>query len=76
MVKRSLELLGAMSPAATKVSPWTWGSTTFHLQHGTCRFGDDEGRSVIPTSDGGYLIAGFKANQPYLIKTNEEGLLQ
>ncbi|MFH0901128.1 MAG: GMC family oxidoreductase [Pseudomonadota bacterium] len=47
MVKRGIAILEAMKPAPRKVTPWTWGSTTYHLQHGTCRFGTDSTRSVL-----------------------------
>jgi choline dehydrogenase-like flavoprotein len=47
MVKRGMEIFRAMRPAPKRVSAWTWGTTTFHLQHGTCRFGDDPSRSVL-----------------------------
>jgi choline dehydrogenase-like flavoprotein len=47
MVKKGIEIFRAMRPAPTRVTAWTWGTTTFHLQHGTCRFGDDPSRSVL-----------------------------
>jgi choline dehydrogenase-like flavoprotein len=47
MVRRGMSILEAMKPAPKKVSAWTWGSTTFHLQHGTCRFGKDPATSVL-----------------------------
>jgi choline dehydrogenase-like flavoprotein len=47
MVKRGMEIFRALRPAPKSVSAWTWGTTTFHLQHGTCRFGDDPSRSVL-----------------------------
>lgn len=47
MVRRGLDLLEAIRPAAEKVVPWTWANTTYHLQHGTCRFGRDPQRSVL-----------------------------
>ncbi len=47
MTRRGLEILKAMEPKAKKVEAWTWGSTTFHLQQGTCRFGDDPAKSVL-----------------------------
>lgn len=47
MMKRGLEVLAAVKPTAREVKAWTWGSTTFHLQHGTCRFGRDPTRSVL-----------------------------
>jgi len=47
MVNRGIELLKAMRPAPKQVTAWTWGTTTYHLQHGTCRFGDDPERSVL-----------------------------
>ncbi len=50
MTRRGLDILSAMRPEATSVKPWTWGSTTFHLQHGTCRFGTDPSRSVLDPS--------------------------
>jgi choline dehydrogenase-like flavoprotein len=45
-----MDILEAMKPAPKKVYPWTWASTTFHLQHGTCRFGVDPSRSVLDPS--------------------------
>jgi choline dehydrogenase-like flavoprotein len=47
MVRRGLNILEAMKPRAKQVKPWTWVGTTYHLQHGTCRFGDDPTRSVL-----------------------------
>ncbi len=47
MVKRGMDILKAMQPAPQRVYPWTWGSTTFHLQHGTCRFGNNPSLSVL-----------------------------
>jgi choline dehydrogenase-like flavoprotein len=47
MTRRGLDILAAIEPHAQNVQEWTWGSTTFHLQHGTCRFGDDPSRSVL-----------------------------
>ncbi len=47
MVRRGLEVFRAMQPAPRTASGWTWGTTTFHLQHGTCRFGTDPARSVL-----------------------------
>jgi len=47
MVRRGLDVLEAMQPRPVKVYPWAWANTTYHLQHGTCRFGDDPGRSVL-----------------------------
>jgi choline dehydrogenase-like flavoprotein len=46
-VRRGMDILEAMRPAAKKVWPFTWSSTTYHLQHGTCRFGSDPSRSVL-----------------------------
>jgi choline dehydrogenase-like flavoprotein len=50
MVARGLDMLKAMSPKAARVYPWTWHSTTYHLQQGTCRFGNDPSRSVLDKS--------------------------
>ncbi|NOZ86984.1 MAG: GMC family oxidoreductase [Deltaproteobacteria bacterium] len=50
MTSRGLEVLKAMKPAAKKVYPWTWASTTMHLQQGTCRFGKDPDKSVLDPS--------------------------
>jgi choline dehydrogenase-like flavoprotein len=47
MVRKGLDILEAVKPQAKKVTPWTWASTTYHLQHGTCRFGDDPEKSVL-----------------------------
>jgi choline dehydrogenase-like flavoprotein len=47
MTRRGLEILDAVEPKAKSVKAWTWGSTTYHLQHGTCRFGKDPSRSVL-----------------------------
>ncbi len=47
LVRKGLEVLEAVRPAAKQVEPWTWGSTTYHLQHGTCRFGRDPASSVL-----------------------------
>jgi choline dehydrogenase-like flavoprotein len=50
MVARGLDMLKAMTPRATRVYAWTWNSTTYHLQQGTCRFGNDSSRSVLDKS--------------------------
>lgn len=50
MTNQGLDILRAIKPTPKEVKAWTWGSTTFHLQHGTCRFGDDQGRSVLDPS--------------------------
>ncbi len=47
MTRRGLDVLEAIQPRAEKVTPWAWANTTYHLQHGTCRFGDDPSRSVL-----------------------------
>lgn len=47
MVTRGLDMLKAMKPGAERVYPWTWHSTTFHLQQGTCRFGTNPATSVL-----------------------------
>jgi choline dehydrogenase-like flavoprotein len=47
MVGRGIEMLKAMEPKAERVYPWTWNSTTYHLQQGTCRFGNDSSSSVL-----------------------------
>jgi choline dehydrogenase-like flavoprotein len=46
-VRRGLDILEAIKPTAKKVYPWTWATTTYHLQHGTCRFGTDPDKSVL-----------------------------
>lgn len=50
MVRRGMDIFEAMKPAPKKVFPWTWASTTLHLQHGTCRFGADPATSVLDPS--------------------------
>ncbi|MEK7706125.1 MAG: GMC oxidoreductase, partial [Myxococcota bacterium] len=50
MTERSVEMLSALRPAADKVWKYAEGGTTFHLQHGTCRFGRDPARSVLDPS--------------------------
>jgi len=50
MVRRGMDIFEAMKPAPKKVFPWTWASTTLHLQHGTCRFGTDPATSVLDPS--------------------------
>jgi choline dehydrogenase-like flavoprotein len=47
MVRRGLDVLEAMKPKAEKVFAWAWANTTYHLQHGTCRFGRDPATSVL-----------------------------
>jgi choline dehydrogenase-like flavoprotein len=46
-VRRGMDILEAMDPAPKSVKPWTWATTTYHLQHGTCRFGTDPDQSVL-----------------------------
>ena len=50
LTARGLDILNAIKPTAKEVKPWTWGGTTFHLQHGTCRFGKDPAHSVLDPS--------------------------
>jgi choline dehydrogenase-like flavoprotein len=50
MVGHGLEMLEAMTPRAKRVWAYTWESTTFHLQQGTCRFGRDPSTSVLDPS--------------------------
>ncbi len=45
--RRGLDILEAMKPTAKSVKAWTWATTTYHLQHGTCRFGKDPETSVL-----------------------------
>lgn len=47
MLLRGLDILHAITPQARQVKAPTVGSTTFHLQHGTCRFGNDARTSVL-----------------------------
>jgi len=47
MVRRGLDVLEALQPKPIRVVPWAWANTTYHLQQGTCRFGDDPSRSVL-----------------------------
>ena len=47
MVRRGMDMLEAIKPAPKKEFPWTWATTTYHLQHGTCRFGTDPAQSVL-----------------------------
>ncbi|MBW2702373.1 MAG: GMC family oxidoreductase [Deltaproteobacteria bacterium] len=47
MVRHGMDILEAVQPKAKKVYPWAWANTTFHLQHGTCRFGTDPAHSVL-----------------------------
>ncbi len=47
MLRHGMDMLEAIRPAAERVSAWTWKDTTYHLQQGTCRFGNDPGRSVL-----------------------------
>lgn len=47
MVRRGMDVLEAIRPKAKKVFPWAWANTTYHLQHGTCRFGSDPSLSVL-----------------------------
>lgn len=47
MLLRGLDLLAAVDPAPRLTRAPNVGSTTFHLQHGTCRFGRDPKTSVL-----------------------------
>jgi choline dehydrogenase-like flavoprotein len=47
LVDRGSQILKAMSPAPKTVYTAMWGTTTPHLQHGSCRFGDDPATSVL-----------------------------
>jgi hypothetical protein len=37
--------------------------------------GNDEGRSVRQTAEGGLIVGGVSGNAVYLIKTDEDGLV-
>ena len=50
MVRRGIDVLEAIKPKPVKVFPWAWANTTYHLQHGTCRFGRDPQTSVLDPS--------------------------
>jgi len=50
LVARGLAVLDAIRPAATQTNAWASGGTTYHLQHGTCRFGRDAATSVLDPS--------------------------
>ena len=50
MVGRGLDMLKAIKPAPEHTYAWTWESTTYHLQQGTCRFGTDPQTSVLDPS--------------------------
>jgi len=47
MVNRAMDMLKAMKPAPKRVLAWTWASSNYPLQHGTCRFGTDPSKSVL-----------------------------
>lgn len=47
LVRKGMDILKAFNPAPLEVKPWTWGSSTLHLQHGTCRFGTNPQTSVL-----------------------------
>jgi len=47
MVNRAMEILKAMKPAPKRVLAWTWASSNYPLQQGTCRFGTDPSKSVL-----------------------------
>jgi choline dehydrogenase-like flavoprotein len=67
MMEHGMDMLKAMKPAAKRVRAWSWKEATYHLQQGTCRFGNDPARSVLdPTcqahevrnlyvTDGGFM---------------------
>ncbi len=50
MVKQSMDVFNAIKPAPKQVNAWTWGTTTYHLQGGTCRFGTEPSQSVLDPS--------------------------
>jgi len=50
MVDRGLEVLRAIEPAALDIYATARAGTTYHLQHGTCRFGHDPATSVLDPS--------------------------
>ncbi|MBI5543702.1 MAG: GMC family oxidoreductase [Deltaproteobacteria bacterium] len=47
LVEKGLDLFRAMKPAPKEVYSEFLGATTPHLQHGSCRFGDDPATSVL-----------------------------
>ena len=50
LVDRGAEILKAIRPSPKTVYTAMWGTTTPHLQHGSCRFGDDPATSVLDRS--------------------------
>lgn len=50
MVGHGLDILNSISPRAKRVWAYTWESTTYHLQQGTCRFGNNPDTSVLDPS--------------------------
>jgi choline dehydrogenase-like flavoprotein len=47
MVGHGLEIFKQLRPRPKRVWAYTWESTTYHLQQGTCRFGTDPAISVL-----------------------------
>ncbi|MBN1961521.1 MAG: GMC family oxidoreductase [Deltaproteobacteria bacterium] len=47
MLKRGIDILAAVTPKAQEFNSPHIASTTYHLQHGTCRFGNDAKTSVL-----------------------------
>ncbi|RLB55617.1 MAG: GMC family oxidoreductase [Deltaproteobacteria bacterium] len=57
--RRGLDILEAMRPAPLSVKPWTWAGTTYHLQHGTCRFGSNPEESVLDVNCQAHEVANL-----------------
>lgn len=47
MLQRGLRVLDALHPKPKEVAAWATAGTTYHLQHGTCRFGAEPSQSVL-----------------------------
>ncbi|RME29281.1 MAG: GMC family oxidoreductase [Deltaproteobacteria bacterium] len=57
--RRGLDVLEAIEPRASSVKAWTWAGTTYHLQHGTCRFGDSPDSSVLDPNCQAHEVANL-----------------
>ncbi|MBN2497070.1 MAG: GMC family oxidoreductase [Deltaproteobacteria bacterium] len=69
MTRRGLDVLEAIEPRAKKVYPWAWANTTYHLQHGTCRFGDDPEASVLDRDCQSHDLANLYATDGSFMPT-------
>ncbi|MDF1563133.1 MAG: GMC family oxidoreductase [Deltaproteobacteria bacterium] len=70
MAGRAGRLFEAVTPAPLRTVLAGRGSTTFHLQHGTCRFGDDPASSVLDRDCRAHEVGGLHVTDGSFMPTS------